>query len=116
MSHHEPADLQQQAAVKYVQLFVCLYDCVTTCVCTHPNMYTIKTGKSSGAKAGSGSYNPQSLLSAVCCHAPVFKGKQQHDAHELVRVLLDGLQVSPPVSVVGWLGVGDCVGGCWCGV
>lgn len=38
-------------------------------------------------------YNPQSLLSAVCCHAPVFKGKQQHDAHELMRMLLDGLQV-----------------------
>jgi hypothetical protein len=46
------------------------------------------------SKGGSHStYNPQSLLSAVCCHAPVFKGKQQHDAHELMRMLLDGLQV-----------------------
>lgn len=49
---------------------------------------------SSTSKGGSNStYNPQSLLSAVCCHAPVFKGKQQHDAHELMRMLLDGLQV-----------------------
>jgi hypothetical protein len=51
-------------------------------------------GRSSMSKGGSNStYNPQSLLSAVCCHAPVFKGKQQHDAHELMRMLLDGLQV-----------------------
>lgn len=56
-------------------------------------------GNSSKGKAGGHStYNPQSLLSAVCCHAPVFKGKQQHDAHELMRMLLDGLQVR------GWLG------------
>ncbi|GBF89794.1 ubiquitin carboxyl-terminal hydrolase [Raphidocelis subcapitata] len=41
---------------------------------------------------GSASYNPQSLLSAVCRHAPQFKGRQQHDSHELLRVLLDGLQ------------------------
>eukprot|EP00878_Enallax_costatus_P008689 GHUV01009083.1.p1 GENE.GHUV01009083.1~~GHUV01009083.1.p1 ORF type:complete len:779 (+),score=406.61 GHUV01009083.1:288-2624(+) len=52
----------------------------------------------SGHQQGSSSknsnvYNPQSLLSAVCCHAPVFKGKQQHDSHELMRMLLDGLQV-----------------------
>jgi len=46
-----------------------------------------------GKGGGSGSYNPQSLLSAVCRHAPQFKGRQQHDSHELLRVLLDGLQV-----------------------
>jgi ubiquitin carboxyl-terminal hydrolase 16/45 len=47
-------------------------------------------GKGGG---GGGVYNPQSLLSAVCRHAPQFKGRQQHDSHELLRVLLDGLQV-----------------------
>jgi hypothetical protein len=47
---------------------------------------------------GSASYNPQSLLSAVCRHAPQFKGRQQHDSHELLRVLLDGLQVSMPLG------------------
>lgn len=53
------------------------------------------------SKGGSNStYNPQSLLSAVCCHAPVFKGKQQHDAHELTRMLLDGLQVGCWAAVV----------------
>lgn len=77
--------------------------------------------QSSGGK-GSSVYNPQSLLSAVCCHAPVFKGKQQHDSHELMRMLLDGLQVRQ----LGWV-LSDCVqvrvqtwtsclgGGClWC--
>jgi hypothetical protein len=49
-------------------------------------------GRAPHARAGSSTYNPQSLLSAVCCHAPVFRGKQQHDAHELMRMLLDGLQ------------------------
>jgi ubiquitin C-terminal hydrolase len=49
-------------------------------------------GRTPGHK-NSPTYNPQSLLSAVCCHAPVFRGKQQHDSHELMRMLLDGLQV-----------------------
>lgn len=50
---------------------------------------------SPAGKAGSKSvtYNPQALLAAVCRHAPQFKGRQQHDAHELLRLLLDGLQV-----------------------
>ncbi|WIA38375.1 hypothetical protein OEZ86_001705 [Tetradesmus obliquus] len=48
-------------------------------------------GRNPGHK-NSPTYNPQSLLSAVCCHAPVFRGKQQHDSHELMRMLLDGLQ------------------------
>jgi hypothetical protein len=51
-------------------------------------------GRNPGHK-NSPTYNPQSLLSAVCCHAPVFRGKQQHDSHELMRMLLDGLQVRP---------------------
>lgn len=38
-------------------------------------------------------YNPQALLAAVCRHAPQFKEQQQHDAHELLHCLLDGLQV-----------------------
>ncbi|GLI64480.1 hypothetical protein VaNZ11_007755 [Volvox africanus] len=37
-------------------------------------------------------YNPQALLAAVCRVAPRFKGRQQHDSHELMRLLLDGLQ------------------------
>ena len=52
------------------------------------------TGQSSGGRPSNGPYNPQSLLSAVCCHAPQFKVKQQHDSHELLRYLVDGLQVS----------------------
>eukprot|EP00983_Pelagomonas_calceolata_P075043 1152826-Pelagomonas_calceolata.AAC.5 len=46
-------------------------------------------------------YNPQALLAAVCRHAPQFKEKQQHDAHELLHCLLDGLQVGTSHSV--WL-------------
>lgn len=41
-----------------------------------------------------GAYNPQALLAAVCRHAPQFKGRQQHDSHELLRMMLDALQVS----------------------
>eukprot|EP00775_Hariotina_reticulata_P013930 gene13930-14049_t len=52
------------------------------------------SGSTSGSsRGGSSAYNPQSLLSAVCCHAPVFRGRQQHDSHELMRMLLDGLQL-----------------------
>ncbi|XP_059632164.1 ubiquitin carboxyl-terminal hydrolase 2 isoform X2 [Cornus florida] len=35
--------------------------------------------------------NPQSLLGCVCAKAPQFRGYQQHDSHELLRCLLDGL-------------------------
>lgn len=74
--------------------------------------HLFSSGRSSTSKGGSNStYNPQSLLSAVCCHAPVFKGKQQHDAHELMRMLLDGLQVSSQLTVdasegLAWGGIG----------
>lgn len=35
--------------------------------------------------------NPVSLLGCVCSKAPQFRGYQQHDSHELLRCLLDGL-------------------------
>lgn len=58
--------------------------------------HAAKGGQKPGGGGGGGAtYNPQSLLSAVCRHAPQFKGRQQHDSHELLRVLLDGLQVRP---------------------
>ncbi|XP_010513106.1 PREDICTED: ubiquitin carboxyl-terminal hydrolase 1-like [Camelina sativa] len=35
--------------------------------------------------------NPRRLFFSVCYQAPQFKGYQQHDSHELLRYLLDGL-------------------------
>lgn len=35
--------------------------------------------------------NPRSLFGCVCAKAPQFKGYQQHDSHELLSCLLDGL-------------------------
>ncbi|GJT08339.1 ubiquitin carboxyl-terminal hydrolase 2-like protein [Tanacetum coccineum] len=35
--------------------------------------------------------NPSSLLDCVCMKSPQFKGFRQHDSHELLRCLLDGL-------------------------
>ncbi|KAF3557877.1 hypothetical protein F2Q69_00011439 [Brassica cretica] len=35
--------------------------------------------------------NPSAFLGSVCSVAPQFKGYQQHDSHELLRCLLDGL-------------------------
>ncbi|KAL2469493.1 Ubiquitin carboxyl-terminal hydrolase 2 [Abeliophyllum distichum] len=35
--------------------------------------------------------NPRSLYGSVCTKAPQFRGFQQHDSHELLRCLLDGL-------------------------
>ncbi|XP_076930761.1 ubiquitin carboxyl-terminal hydrolase 2-like [Bidens hawaiensis] len=35
--------------------------------------------------------NPRSFFGCVCAKAPQFKGFQQHDSHELLRCLLDGL-------------------------
>lgn len=70
------------------------------CPCWSVSSPSPGRSSSSTSRGGSNStYNPQSLLSAVCCHAPVFKGKQQHDAHELMRMLLDGLQVSRQLLV-----------------
>ncbi|GFY82847.1 ubiquitin-specific protease 2 [Actinidia rufa] len=34
---------------------------------------------------------PRSFLGCVCARAPQFRGYQQHDSHELLRCLLDGL-------------------------
>ncbi|XP_022875024.1 ubiquitin carboxyl-terminal hydrolase 2-like [Olea europaea var. sylvestris] len=43
-------------------------------------------------KAGISSViNPRSLFGSVCSKAPQFRGYQQHDSHELLRCLLDGL-------------------------
>ncbi|KAK9823922.1 hypothetical protein WJX72_006365 [[Myrmecia] bisecta] len=44
------------------------------------------------AKKSAGAYNPNRLLAAVCKIAPRFKGRQQQDSHELLRILLDGLE------------------------
>lgn len=35
--------------------------------------------------------NPRSFFGCVCSKAPQFRGYQQHDSHELLRCLLDGL-------------------------
>ena len=35
--------------------------------------------------------NPKPFLGCVCAKAPQFRGYQQHDSHELLRCLLDGL-------------------------
>jgi ubiquitin carboxyl-terminal hydrolase 16/45 len=38
-------------------------------------------------------YNPRPVFNAVCKRAPQFKSMQQQDSHELLRYLLDGLQM-----------------------
>jgi hypothetical protein len=41
------------------------------------------------------------VFNALVDRAPQFKGRQQHDSHELLRVLLDGLEVrTPPPSTL----------------
>ncbi|XP_010556955.1 PREDICTED: ubiquitin carboxyl-terminal hydrolase 2-like isoform X2 [Tarenaya hassleriana] len=35
--------------------------------------------------------NPRAFFGSVCSNAPQFRGYQQHDSHELLRCLLDGL-------------------------
>lgn len=35
--------------------------------------------------------NPRSFFGSICSKAPQFRGYQQHDSHELLRCLLDGL-------------------------
>lgn len=37
------------------------------------------------------SINPRSFFGCLCTKAPQFRGYQQHDSHELLRCLLDGL-------------------------
>lgn len=37
------------------------------------------------------SINPRSLFGSLCSKAPQFRGYEQHDSHELLHVLLDGL-------------------------
>ncbi|KAJ0810536.1 putative ubiquitinyl hydrolase 1 [Helianthus annuus] len=48
----------------------------------------IETGPSTGVR---NVINPRSFFGCVCAKAPQFKGFQQHDSHELLRCLLDGL-------------------------
>ncbi|KAK4482555.1 hypothetical protein RD792_009715 [Penstemon davidsonii] len=38
-----------------------------------------------------GVINPRSLFGSLCTKSPQFRGYQQHDSHELLRCLLDGL-------------------------
>lgn len=48
----------------------------------------VETSQSMGSR---NVINPRSFLGCVCAKAPQFKGFQQHDSHELLRCLLDGL-------------------------
>ncbi|KAL9997657.1 putative ubiquitinyl hydrolase 1 [Helianthus debilis subsp. tardiflorus] len=47
-----------------------------------------ETGPSTGVR---NVISPRSFFGCVCAKAPQFKGFQQHDSHELLRCLLDGL-------------------------
>ncbi|GAX76570.1 hypothetical protein CEUSTIGMA_g4016.t1 [Chlamydomonas eustigma] len=61
-----------------------------------PLSYTVKEAVlcMSGAKGPTLNpvYNPQALLSAVMRHAQHLKSRQQQDCHELLHILLEGLQ------------------------
>lgn len=48
----------------------------------------VETSSSTGAR---NVINPRSFFGCLCAKAPQFKGFQQHDSHELLRCLLDGL-------------------------
>lgn len=45
-----------------------------------------------------GSINPRSVFGCISSKAPQFKGYEQHDSHELLRVLLDGLSTEELTS------------------
>ncbi|KAL1371063.1 hypothetical protein HN51_001297 [Arachis hypogaea] len=47
-----------------------------------------ETNPESGLKT---TINPRSFFGCVCSKSPQFRGYQQHDSHELLRCLLDGL-------------------------
>nr|KYP75587.1 Ubiquitin carboxyl-terminal hydrolase 2 [Cajanus cajan] len=47
-----------------------------------------ETNPESGLKSA---INPRSFFGCVCSRSPQFRGYQQHDSHELLRCLLDGL-------------------------
>lgn len=42
--------------------------------------------------------NPRSFFGCICSKAPQFRGYQQHDSHELLRCLLDGLSTEELVA------------------
>ncbi|KAH6786947.1 ubiquitin-specific protease 2 [Perilla frutescens var. hirtella] len=48
----------------------------------------LETNNEAGSK---GVINPRSLFGSLCTKAPQFRGYQQHDSHELLRCLLDGM-------------------------
>ncbi|XP_073138486.1 ubiquitin carboxyl-terminal hydrolase 2 [Henckelia pumila] len=50
--------------------------------------FFMETSAEAGLK---GVINPRSLFGGLCSKAPQFRGYQQHDSHELLRCLLDGL-------------------------
>lgn len=56
------------------------------------SLYSTGTSGATGKKASKrGAYNPQRLFAALCAYAPQFKGYQQHDSHEVLMALLNGL-------------------------
>lgn len=48
----------------------------------------LETSNDTGSK---GVINPRSLFGSLCTKAPQFRGYEQHDSHELLRCLLDGM-------------------------
>ncbi|KAL6535275.1 ubiquitin-specific protease ubp2 [Orobanche minor] len=50
--------------------------------------FFLETSTAAGSK---GVINPRSLFGSLCIKSPQFRGYQQHDSHELLRCLLDGL-------------------------
>ncbi|PKA47419.1 Ubiquitin carboxyl-terminal hydrolase 2 [Apostasia shenzhenica] len=53
-------------------------------------MLFIETSKQTD---GWGVVNPKALFGCICAKAPQFRGYQQQDSHELLRYLLEGLQM-----------------------